>query len=157
MGNIRLYLKANEKIFINGAVLQVDRKVSFELLNDATFLLEGHVMQKTDANTPLKQLYFVVQLMMMHPEDKAHPEMLFKQMVSNLLNTLDTPELISGVKNADIDVRSGKLFSAIKTVRSLFPIEEEIMAAPKVVSTPVVVSPEDTPSIDASELQLTGT
>ncbi|MGL2349569.1 flagellar biosynthesis repressor FlbT [Helicobacter pylori] len=36
-----LTLKPNEKIFINGAILRVDRKVTFELLNDVTFLLEG--------------------------------------------------------------------------------------------------------------------
>ena len=59
MGNIHLYLRANERIFINGAVFKVDRKVSIELLNDTTFLLENHILQKEDATTPLKQLYLL--------------------------------------------------------------------------------------------------
>lgn len=127
MGNIRLYLKAKEKIFINGAVLQVDRKVAFELLNDATFLLENHVMQKEDANTPLKQLYFVVQLMLMHPNNAEQSKVLFKKMVSNLMDSLETKELIDGVTNADTEISSGKEFAALKTIRSLFPVEEQVM------------------------------
>ena len=44
MSNMRLYLRPGEKLYINGAVIRVDRKVSIELLNDVTFLLENHVM-----------------------------------------------------------------------------------------------------------------
>ena len=53
---LRISLKAGEKIFINGAVLRVDRKVALEFLNDVTFLLENHVLQPEEAKTPLRQL-----------------------------------------------------------------------------------------------------
>lgn len=127
MSTIRLYLKANERIFINGAVLKVDRKVAFDLLNDATFLLENHVLQKEQADTPLKQLFFVVQLMMMHPMDREQFVQLFDTMVKNLLNTLETQELVDCVKSADTDVQNGKEFNALKTIRSMFALEETIM------------------------------
>ena len=42
---MNITLRAGERIYINGAVLRVDRKATLELLNDATFLLETHVMQ----------------------------------------------------------------------------------------------------------------
>ena len=42
---LKISLKPNEKIYINGAVIRVDRKVTIELLNDVQFLLESHVMQ----------------------------------------------------------------------------------------------------------------
>ena len=131
MSTIRLYLKANEKIFINGAVLQVDRKVAFDLLNDATFLLENHVMQREQADTPLKQLYFVIQLMMMHPGDREQSMNLFNIMVRNLLDTLETQDLIEGVKQADQDVQSGKDFNALKIIRGLFSVEEGILKKAK--------------------------
>ena len=142
MGKIRLYVKANEKIFINGAVLQVDRKVAFELLNDATFLLENHVMQKEDADTPIKQLYFVVQLMMMHPDNKEQSVTLFRHMVKNLLENLETEELILGVKNADLEVQSDKAFSALKTIRNLFPIEERILGKSNTLDAAAMPVPE---------------
>ena len=127
MGNIRLYLKPNEKIFINGAVLKVDRKVSFELLNDVTFLLEAHVMQKEDATTPLKQLYFVIQMMLMHPENTKQAEAIFKTMIANLLDTVETPKLLSGVKQVDVEISTGKPFNALKAVRDLIEIEEKVL------------------------------
>lgn len=49
---LRLSLRAGERIYMNGAVLRVDRKVSLELLNDASFLLEAHVLQAEAATTP---------------------------------------------------------------------------------------------------------
>ena len=42
---LKISLKPNEKIYINGAVIKVDRKVTLELLNDVQFLLESHVLQ----------------------------------------------------------------------------------------------------------------
>lgn len=127
MGNIRLYLKANEKIFINGGVIKVDRKASIELLNDVTFLLESHVMQKEDATTPLKQLYFVVQMMLMHPENTDQPKTIFKKMITNLLNTVENSELANGIKEVDEEVSTNKAFSALKTIRKLIVVENKIL------------------------------
>ena len=42
---MKISLRAGERIYINGAVLRVDRKVSLELVNDVMFLLESHVIQ----------------------------------------------------------------------------------------------------------------
>ncbi len=65
---LKISLKANEKIYVNGAVLKADRKVTLEFLNDVHFLLENHVLQAEEANTPLKQLYFILQIMLINPE-----------------------------------------------------------------------------------------
>ena len=56
---MQISLKAGERIYINGAVVRVDRKVSIELMNDVVFLLEAHVLQAEETTTPLRQLYFV--------------------------------------------------------------------------------------------------
>ena len=53
---LKISLKPNEKIYLNGAVIRVDRKVTLELLNDVQFLLESHVLQIDEASTPLRQL-----------------------------------------------------------------------------------------------------
>lgn len=124
---MKIYLRANERIFINGAVLKVDRKVSLELLNDATFLLENHVMQKEDARTPLKQLYYVVQLMLMDPANSDQAETLFKDMIKGMLDTLTDNKLLEGIKSADVDISTGKRFLALKTLRGLFSHEEEML------------------------------
>ena len=48
-----------------------DRKVSLEFLNDVTFLLESHVIQVEDTTTPLRQLYFIAQTMLMEPDERS--------------------------------------------------------------------------------------
>jgi len=46
---LHISLRPGERIYVNGAVLKVDRKVSIEFLNDVTFLLEQHVLLPDDA------------------------------------------------------------------------------------------------------------
>ena len=58
---MRISLRAGERIYINGAVLRAERKLTFELLNNASFLLENHIIQAEEATTPLRQLYFALQ------------------------------------------------------------------------------------------------
>ncbi len=134
MGNIRLFLRANDRLFVNGAVLRADRKVSFELLNDATFLLENHVLQKEDATTPLKQMYFIVQLLLIDPKSAASSMEIFRKIVSDIFESLDNQQLKNAIKHVDVEVSSGKAFSALKMIRELYPLEEMIMNEPAVMA-----------------------
>ena len=127
MGNIRLYLGANERLFINGAVLRTDRKVSVELLNDATFLLENHVLQKDKATTPIKQMYFVAQLLLMDPASSENSIAVFRSIVTGTLENMEYQQLANAVKDVDVEVSSGKVFSALKMLRELFPLEDELL------------------------------
>jgi flagellar protein FlbT len=126
--NIQLSLKPGERIFINGAVLRVDRKVSIELLNDVTFLLENHVMQVEDADTPLKQLYFMVQMMLMDPASADATKELFSRTLNLLIANLSNQELIAGLGRVSVLVNSGREFEALKSVRTLIPQEAKVMS-----------------------------
>lgn len=127
-GALKIHLKANERIFINGAVLRVDRKVSLEFLNDVTFLLETHVMQQEDATTPLRQLYYVVQSMLMEPSTKDLALAFYEDAHQNLIDTLTAPELIEGLLEVRQAVDGGRVFEALKKIRTLLPLEDEILA-----------------------------
>ena len=128
MGNIRLYIRPNEKLYINGAVVRFDRKVSIELLNDVTFLMENHVMQAEEASTPLKQLYFVIQMLLMDPANTEAPTKLFRGMVDSLLEVAENEALRSGVAAVEAEVEAGKTFGALKILRELFPVEETVLS-----------------------------
>ena len=82
---LKISLKPNEKIYINGAVIRVDRKVTIELMNDVQFLLESHVMQADDASTPLRQLYFILQVMLMNPAGAPEARDMFRRSLPLLL------------------------------------------------------------------------
>lgn len=125
--SLRISLKAGERIFINGAVLRVDRKVALEFLNDVTFLLENHVLQPEQATTPLKQLYFIVQMMLINPEGAEQALVMFKKSVVMLLACFQNDEVLSELKHIDGMVTQGRAFEALKAIRALYPIEEQIL------------------------------
>jgi flagellar protein FlbT len=131
---MHISLRAGEKIYINGAVLRADRKVSIEILNDATFLLEAHVMKVEDASTPLRQLYFIIQIMLMNPTDSLAARDMFKKSIHMTIDVSESVVLVSGLRTVKTLVDGNRIFEALKAVRSLFPIEAEILAGGKVSS-----------------------
>jgi flagellar biosynthesis repressor protein FlbT len=122
-GGLKITLRAGERIFINGGVLKVDRKVSIELMNDVIFLLEQHVMKPEETTTPLRQLYFMVQMMLMDPSLHMKARTMAKESVSNLLASIRDPKLIQGLQDAGAMLESDRPFDALKKVRSLLPLE----------------------------------
>lgn len=126
-GRLKLYLKANERIYINGGVLKVDRKVAIELLNDVVFLLESHVMQQEHATTPLRQLYFVVQAMLIEPSTRALANQIYEQQHKDLILAFKNQDVLQGLVAVKQLIEREKLFEALKSIRSLFAIEEQIL------------------------------
>ena len=127
---MRISLRAGEKIYLNGAVIAVDRKVSLELLNDATFLLEAHVMQAEAATTPLRQLYFVLQLMLMDPAGAQASRREADRMFENLDATFQNDDITARLRRVRHSLELGKLFEALKTLRAMFAQEDALMGAP---------------------------
>ncbi|QLF69383.1 flagellar biosynthesis repressor FlbT [Peteryoungia desertarenae] len=124
---LRISLKSGERIFINGAVLRVDRKVALEFLNDVTFLLENHVLQPEQATTPLRQLYFIAQMMLINPEGKEQSMAMFRKSITMLLACFQNDEILAELKRIDAQVSSGRAFDALKAIRSLYPLEDRIL------------------------------
>jgi flagellar protein FlbT len=124
---LKISLKPNEKIYINGAVLRVDRKVSIELLNDVQFLLENHVLQADQASTPLRQLYFIVQIMLMNPDGAGEALSLFRKSLPLLLANFTDERMKSALKDIDRQVSEGHVYEALKTIRALYALEKAIL------------------------------
>jgi flagellar protein FlbT len=131
---MHISLRAGEKLYINGAVLKVDRKVSLELLNDATFLLEAHVMRPEDATTPLRQLYFIIQIMLMDPSGAGDARAMFNKSIGLTIEVFEDPEIIAGLEAVGQLVAANRNFEALKRIRGLFPVEVSIMANQRLVS-----------------------
>lgn len=133
-GRIQITLKPGERIFINGAVLRVDRKVMIELLNDVTFLLENHVMQPEAATTPLRQLYFIVQTMLMDPANAGATKDLFNTTHALLTTNFSNPDILTGLQHVRSLIDSDKVFEALKAIRALLPLEETVLTSNKKTS-----------------------
>jgi flagellar biosynthesis repressor protein FlbT len=122
-GGLKITLRAGERIFINGGVLRVDRKVSVELMNDVIFLLEQHVMKPEETTTPLRQLYFMIQMMLMDPSLHMKARNMARESASNLLTSFSDPLIADGLAEIAALLDSDRPFDALKKVRALLPFE----------------------------------
>lgn len=126
-GTLKITLRPNEKLYINGAVVRADRKVSLEFLNDVQFLLEAHVLQAEQASTPLRQLYFIVQVMLMNPAGAEAAKRLFRDTLPNLLGAFSDAHVLSTLKHVDQLVGEDRAYEALKAIRGLYPLEAQIL------------------------------
>jgi flagellar biosynthesis repressor protein FlbT len=120
---LKITIKGGERIYVNGAVLKMDRKVGVELLNEATFLLEQHILQPEEATTPLRQLYFMVQMMLIDPSLYAKARDMARETTGSLLSTLSEPKINSGLEDAIRLVNADRPLEALKKIRALYPLE----------------------------------
>ncbi len=124
---MNITLRAGERIYINGAVLKTDRKATLELLNDATFLLETHVMQASDATTPLRQIYFVVQVMLMDPASAKATTQLATSLIEKAVGAFESVEIKTGLRAVADYIGRSRHFEAMKALRGMYAIEQREM------------------------------
>ncbi len=122
-----IHLKRNERLFINGAVVRLDRRGTIELMNDAHFLLENHIMQPEDASTPLRQLYFVVQTMILDPLNAHLTQVLFQTQAAQITLHCCSKNYLQVIKAAGELVERQNFFEALKVLRKSFNIENEVL------------------------------
>lgn len=116
---MNISLRRGERIFINGAVIRVDRKVCLELLNDVTFLLEHHIIQSDEANTPLKQLYLAVQTILMAPTDGDASLAISLSLIKNYLLITNDNQLIHYLIEVKNYLEMNRPFEALKSLRNV--------------------------------------
>ncbi|MGQ2906931.1 MAG: flagellar biosynthesis repressor FlbT [Aliihoeflea sp.] len=143
---LKITLKPGEKIYVNGAVIRTDRKVSLEFMNDVQFLLENHVMQPEAAVTPLRQLYFVVQIMLISPQEADDARSMFRKSLPRLIDSFSSDAIKADLKQIDQLVAEGQVYEAMKMLRGLFPREDTILGA-----TPLPVRRAPEPQLLAGE------
>lgn len=125
---MHITLRAGERLYLNGAVLRADRKVSIELMNDANFLLEAHVMHVETATTPLRQLYFIVQTLLMNPLDTGAARALFDESVPRMLATYDDRVVLEALAQTIRFVAASRYFDALRLLRSVFARDDVLLA-----------------------------
>jgi len=127
MSVLRISLRAGERIFINGAVLRPDRKVTLEFLNSVTFLLEQHVLKPEDTTTPLRQLYFMIQTAIIDPKGARPALDMSRQSLRLLKATFANPTILAELETVEELLERERHFDCLRAVRKLFALEDAIM------------------------------
>ncbi|GEM_PF-109171 len=134
-GTIRISLRAGERVYVNGAVIRVDRKTTLEFLNNVVFLLEQHVMQEEDATTALRKLYFTVQKMLITPAAGFSARQEFYAQYLELITEHHEQEaMVSALDEIRRLVNIGRNFEALKRIRRLCEAEDAQLGITPAVS-----------------------
>ena len=103
-----------------------------------TFLLEGQVMQVADATTPLRQLYFIVQLMLMNPHDVEEAKARLSGAAMRSGRRVREPGDAATVwrRSTIWSKRTGTTMPCEK-IRTLFDVEQSILAGAELARSPI--------------------
>ena len=130
---LKISIRAGERIFVNGAVLRADRKVTLEFLNTVTFLLEQHVLAPDETTTPLRQLYFMIQSAIIDPKCARSSVVLLR---STFLNAT----ILGDLEVVEDNLKRGRHFDCLRIIRRLFATEDAIISGARPISTDPIVS-----------------
>ncbi len=125
----RVTLRPGERIFINGAVIRSDGRATFEILNDVPYLAESEIMQAQQTVTPLRQLYYVLQTMVIEPTGMEIARGVYDDTMRWLPQAFSNEAVLAGLEVIGRQVNAGSPFEALKTLRTLIPIEDAILGA----------------------------
>ena len=127
---LKLSLKPHERFVVNGAVMvNGDRKSDVIVQNKASILREKDILQPDDVQTPLRRVYFPIQ--MMYLESSSGSENLdvyyddFAARMSDFMGAISNPDVLAACVGISRDVLAGQYYKALMTCRRLFAYEQE--------------------------------
>jgi flagellar protein FlbT len=88
-------------------------------------------MQAESATTPLRQLYFIAQTMLMDPANAEATFDVFRNTHGLLMAAFENEEILNGLKSAGDFIAADRIFDALKTLRGLYRVEDDILAGNK--------------------------
>lgn len=123
---LKLSLKPDEKLVINGAVVaNADRRTTLIVHNKASILREKDIMQEGEVSTPARRIYFPIMLMYMDEggKDKYYEE--FVQRMTEFMQAISTPDAIEMCVKISRDVMKANYYAALMTCKKLLKFETE--------------------------------
>ncbi len=123
---LKLSLKPGEKFVLNGAVItNGDKRTSLVIQNRAALLREKDIMQREDADTPARRIYFPVMMMYLEPEDTERLYTDFALRMTEFMGAIrDRAALLTCVEISR-NVMGGTYYKALVLCRKLFDFERE--------------------------------
>lgn len=128
----RVTLRPGERIFINGAVLRSDGRSSLEILNDVPYLAEHEILHAQQTTTPLRQLYYILQTMVLEPGGMEMSRGVYEDTMRLLPHAFSNTTVLAGIETIRGQVAQGSPFAALRTLRALIPIEDAILGGDRV-------------------------
>ncbi len=120
-------LKPEEKILIGTAVITNDKqRTRLHIAGDAPILREKDVVHEDEADTPCKQIYFLIQCMYLARNSREYHGKYFA-LIKDVLQAAPSTSPLFVAINAHII--KGSYYKALKDAKKLIAHEDEILKA----------------------------
>ena len=125
---LKLNLRANERIVVNGAVMTALKPTSLLINNRVAVLLERQIMRPEHATTPARRIYFAVQCAYMADPGESAP---FLDKVAELVGDFEGATGSTRARTTLVRIRDevtiGRFYEALKLCRELMSYEEMVL------------------------------
>ena len=125
---LKIELKPGERAILNGVVIEgaSDGRTEFVVLNRATIMRERHILKEEEADTPVKRLYFALQMLYIDPTQQDIYLPLFKRQAEALDNTFSLPTLKFALEQIVASAGQSQFYEALKICRAMIETEDRL-------------------------------
>jgi len=123
---LAINLRPNEKLIVNGVVLQNSGSATKLLIhNNASVLREKDIIAEADATTPARRIYFAIQCKYLFPAGDAAYLPLIYRFIEEF--EAATPSTVALTREIRINLDQGTLYRALKSAKQLIAREQQIL------------------------------
>ena len=127
---LAIHLRPNERLVVNGVVLQNSGTPAKLLIhNNASVLREKYLIAETDATTPARRIYFAVQCRYLFPGKVSDYPGPFHQLIEEF--EASEPGTAALAREIRASVDRGAFYHALKLAKQLISREQEMLNGPR--------------------------
>ena len=125
---LKITLKPQEKMILSGAVIVNGSKSGCQLIveNKVPILRQKDILSEKDADTPCRNLYFIIQLMYIDADNLAVHQNNYWTMVNDILKA--APSTIALIDQINEEILGGRFYQALKLAQKLIEYEQEAIS-----------------------------
>ena len=123
--SLKVVLKPFERIIIGQSLItNSETRTTFLIDGEAPILREKDILTAETANTPVKRLYFCIQMMYLENDIPKYQD-LYMGFIKDLLEAV--PSFRTSIETASRLILSGSLYNSLKEIRKLIAREDELL------------------------------
>jgi flagellar protein FlbT len=125
---LKITLKPQEKMILGGAVIANGNNAGCQLIieNKVPILREKDILSENDADTPCRQLYFIIQLIYIDEENLAIHQKNYWRLVKEIVKA--APSTVGLIDQVNEEIVSGRCYQALKLAQKLIEYEQETIS-----------------------------
>lgn len=124
---LRLTLKPNEKIIVNGCVIRnSDRRQVIMIENRADVVRDKDLLKEDEAGSPVKSVYFFIQSALLRPEIREEITPVIQKRLGKLVPVFHE-EVTGHIFEAANHISQGQYYNAMRSLKEVMNYEDRLL------------------------------